>query len=78
MKYKIKEMETLKFKTNIKCSGCIAKSTPYLNEAVGENKWNVDVQDANKILTIESDVTVDPEKVIRAVENAGFKAQMAN
>ena len=68
-------METLKFKTNIKCSGCIAKSTPYLNEVVGEDHWEVDIQDSNKILTITADNLIHPEAIIDAVESAGFKAE---
>ena len=68
-------METLKFKTNIKCSGCIAKSTPYLNEVVGEDHWEVDIQDSNKILTITADNFIHPEAIIDAVESAGFKAE---
>lgn len=68
-------METLKFKTNIKCSGCVAKSTPFLNDVVGEENWEVDVQDPNKTLTIATDHAVDPDTIIKAVESAGFKAE---
>jgi len=65
----------LQFKTNIKCSGCIAKTTPYLNEAVGENNWQVDVQNPNKILTIAADEKVDEETVIQAIKKAGYSAE---
>lgn len=68
-------MNTLQFKTNIKCSGCIAKSTPYLNEAVGENNWQVDVQDPNKILTVKADENVDEKTVVQALEKAGYAAE---
>lgn len=68
-------MEPMKFKTNIKCSGCIAQSTPYLNEVVGENKWSVDVQNADKILTVNPDHSVPAEKIISALEKAGYKAE---
>lgn len=68
-------MTTLKFKTNIKCSGCIAKTTPYLNEAVGENNWNVDVQNADKILTIAANAGINEKVVIQALEKAGYTAE---
>jgi copper chaperone len=68
-------MKTLQFKTNIKCSGCVAKSTPFLNEAVGEDNWEVDVQNPEKVLTIATDAKVDEQAVIQAVEKAGFKAE---
>ena len=69
-------MQTLKFKTNIKCSGCIAKSTPYLNEAVGEDNWEVDINNPNKVLTVATNDGVEPTKVIKAVEAAGFNAEV--
>ena len=67
-------METLKFKTNINCGGCIAKVTPSLNETIGENNWQVDTQNPNKILTV-SGTEVNKSEVIRAVQKAGFKAE---
>jgi copper chaperone len=65
-------METLKFKTTIKCSGCVAKVTPFLNEAIGSDKWEVDTANPSKLLTVfgENDKT----KVIEAVQKAGFNA----
>ena len=68
-------MNTLQFKTNIKCSGCIAKSTPYLNEAIGEDNWEIDVQNPNKILTVATETPIEGQKVIQAIENAGYKAE---
>lgn len=68
-------MQTLKFKTNIKCSGCIAASTPFLNEAVGENNWQVDTQDPAKVLTVSAGDGVDAGAVIRAVKSAGYQAE---
>lgn len=67
-------METLKLKTNINCSGCVAKVTPSLNETIGENNWQVDTENPNKILTF-SGTEVNKDEVIRAVKKAGFKAE---
>lgn len=66
-------METLKFKTNIKCSGCIATVTPHLNETIGEGNWQVDLNNPSKVLTIG--VEASEEKVKEAVEKAGYKAE---
>lgn len=66
-------MEKLKFNTNIKCSGCVAKVTPHLNETVGEGNWQVDINNPFKILTITS--PIDGLKVQIAVQKAGFKAE---
>lgn len=70
-------MKTLKFKTNIKCSGCTATVTPYLNEVTGEDNWAVDLQSAEKTLTVVTD-NASAEDVQKAVEAAGYKAELAN
>jgi copper chaperone CopZ len=66
-------MEKIKFKTTIKCSGCVANVTPFLNEALGENKWEVDISNPSKILTVSGEH--DETKIIKAVEKAGYKAE---
>ena len=65
-------METLKFKTNINCGGCIAKVTPFLNEAGIIKSWGVDTANPQKILTVETDATAAEVKTV--LEQAGFKA----
>lgn len=64
-------MTTLKFKTNINCSSCLAKATPYLNEEPSIGQWEVNTQTADKVLTVSGD-NLDKEKVKEAVERAGF------
>ena len=66
-------METTKFKTNIKCSGCVAKVTPFLNEALGEDNWEVDYNNAAKVLTVVGEK--DKAKIVEAVEKAGYRAE---
>jgi copper chaperone len=66
-------MEALKFKTTIKCSGCVAKVTPHLNEIVGEGNWEVDLTDPSRILTVSDES--DAGKIKDAVEKAGFRAE---
>ncbi|RIV17446.1 copper chaperone [Fibrisoma montanum] len=68
-------METIKLKTNIKCGGCIATVTPFLNESVGAGNWQVDTQNPDKILTVQTEaVTADTVKA--AVQQAGYKAEL--
>lgn len=66
-------METNKYKTNIKCSGCVATVTPYLNEAIGESKWEVDLNDPSRVLTVDTET--DKDVVIKALARAGYKAE---
>lgn len=68
-------METVKLKTNIKCGNCVATVTPFLNEALGEGNWQVDIKDPKKVLTVENATT---EQVRQAVEKAGYKAESLN
>lgn len=68
-------MQTLTFKTNIKCSGCVARVTPHL-DAVKDTagNWQVDIQNPNKILTVKTD-TVSSHPFKEAVQNAGFAVE---
>jgi copper chaperone CopZ len=68
-------METLQFKTTIKCSGCIEKVTPYLNETAGENNWEVDLQNPQKVLTIPNADKLQSSEVVDALAKAGYKAE---
>ncbi|WP_345247322.1 heavy-metal-associated domain-containing protein [Nibrella saemangeumensis] len=64
----------IRLKTNIKCGGCIATVTPFLNEAVGPDNWRVDTASPDKVLTVEA-TDVSPEQVQQAVQRAGYKAE---
>lgn len=66
-------MKTLKFKTNIKCAGCVATVTPFLNETTGEGKWKVDLTSSERTLTVETDAS--EEQIREALLKAGYKAE---
>ena len=70
-------MRTSKFKTNINCNGCIAKVTPVLNSAEGIGSWGVDINNPDKVLTIETTAD-DDDNIIRKIEQAGFKIEKLN
>ena len=67
-------MKTVQFKTNIKCSGCVAKVTPELDKVAGENNWKVAVETPDKILTVSAENT-EATTIKQAVEKAGFRAE---
>jgi copper chaperone len=66
-------MNTLKFTTNIKCGGCIAKVAPSLNNAKGISKWEVDTTNPQKVLTVETSELLETE-IVSIIKNAGFSA----
>ncbi|SDG11996.1 heavy-metal-associated domain-containing protein [Mucilaginibacter gossypii] len=68
-------METLKFKTNIKCGGCIATVTPALDNLEGIQKWEVDTTNPDKILTVQSDEAFNANDVITALKTKGYNAE---
>ena len=69
-------MQTLKFKTNINCGGCIKAVTPTLNREAGAGNWQVDTANPDKILTV-SGAQLSAAQVVQAVEQAGFQIHAA-
>ena len=67
-------MKTLKFKTNIKCGGCIANVTPFLNGNEKIEKWEVDINNPEKILTVEGE-NIEEKEVKELVLKAGYTAE---
>ncbi len=65
-------MNTLKFKSNIKCTGCLETVTPHLNEVDAISSWEVDLLSPNKTLTVTSEDRAE-DKIVNAVKNAGFE-----
>lgn len=67
-------MKTIQFKTNIKCSGCIATVSPELNKTVGRDNWKVDLESPDKVLTV-SDEEVSETDIQEALAKMGYKAE---
>ena len=63
-------MKTLRFKTSIKCNGCLISVRPQLNAIKGIEGWEVDLNSPESILSVqcEEDLT---ELIKSAVERAG-------
>lgn len=67
-------METLQFKTNINCGGCINAVKPHLEKLNEIKEWQVDTDNPEKILTITGE-HLDKATLIETVEKAGFKIE---
>jgi copper chaperone len=67
-------MKTLKFKSNIKCMGCVAQVSPILNEERDIKSWHVDIDAPEKTLTVETE-KLNADEVIELVRKSGFKAE---
>jgi copper chaperone len=64
----------LKFKTNMKCDGCVSTVKPYLDNTAEIKTWSVDLNSPEKTLTIETD-SLKKDDVISILSKAGFKAE---
>jgi copper chaperone len=71
-------METFKFKTNIKCGGCVAGLTPHLDRIAGVKNWEVALQHPDRILTVEADTDLNENVITAALAQAGFTAVKIN
>ncbi|OQP51149.1 hypothetical protein A4H97_02820 [Niastella yeongjuensis] len=64
-------MEVLVFKTNLRFKAQINAVTPHINNLQGISRWNVDLDDSDKILRIES-VDLCPRSVEDTLQRAGY------
>ncbi|MCG8319689.1 MAG: heavy-metal-associated domain-containing protein [Cytophagales bacterium] len=67
-------MKKMQFKTNINCNACIKSVTPFLNELDTVDTWQVDIDNPDKILTVESGDN-NRNEVMDAVNKAGFEIE---
>lgn len=66
-------METLKFKTTLKCSGCVAAIKPKIDQLKSVENWEVDLTQPVKILTVEG-TNLNEKELIDTLKQAGFEA----
>jgi copper chaperone len=71
------DSKTYQFKTNINCSGCVAKVKPHMDGAEGISQWEVDTINKDKVLSVKAD-GITQEQIIETVQKAGFTIQSLN
>ena len=62
---------TRRFKTNLRCGGCVAAVRPHLDREPGVGRWAVDIASPDKTLTVEGEAPA--EAVRAAVARAGYR-----
>lgn len=67
-------MKKAVYKTNINCGSCLSTVTPFLNELNELSEWSVDLSSKDRLLTVKAE-NIDSDRVVQAVEQAGFKAE---
>ncbi|MEO6315995.1 MAG: hypothetical protein ABIU63_07040 [Chitinophagaceae bacterium] len=64
-------MQILVFKTNVASRKKVAALAPYLRNIQGIIKWNVDLQDVDKVLRIECD-SIPGGIIENSLQQAGY------
>ncbi|MEC8141763.1 MAG: heavy-metal-associated domain-containing protein [Bacteroidota bacterium] len=67
-------MKILTFTSNIACNGCVSKVKPFLDELEGVIKWEVDIENPQKILTVQSS-EISADQIQEAVIKAGYQLE---
>lgn len=67
-------MKELKFSTNLKCGGCVATITPFMDQEKGISNWSVDLTNSQRILTVETE-NISSNEIVAIMQKAGFQAQ---
>jgi copper chaperone len=65
-------MEILRFKTSLKCGGCVKAITPGLESLSQIEKWSVDLENPDKVLEIEASEDIS-DQVLDSVKKAGYE-----
>jgi len=65
-------METLRFKTSLKCGGCVKAITPGLTSLNITDNWKVDLESPDKILEVETTEDIS-ELIMESVKKAGYQ-----
>jgi copper chaperone CopZ len=65
-------MNTLKFKTSLKCGGCVSAISGGMNSIAGENNWSVDLDSVDKTLIVNLDESQSAQ-IEEAVKKAGYQ-----
>lgn len=63
----------MKFKTNLKCGGCIQAIRPNLERIKEITEWSVDLTSPDRVLTVEGH-NLDASKIVGALKAAGYTA----
>lgn len=71
------EQNKLKFKTTLNCGGCVSKVQEDFDNNKGVADWNVDTDNPDKILTIDS-IGISEAEVVEIINKKGFKAEPIN
>lgn len=72
-------MQTLKFKTNIKCSGCVNAIKPFMDSVKEISSWKVNLESSDKIVEVITKEVSNNKlsgKIISGIKQARYSAEL--
>lgn len=66
-------MNSIRFKTDLRCNHCITKIQPYLGGMKEVVSWVVDLDSEDHTLTVEGK-EIGEEKIVNALKKEGYSA----
>lgn len=64
-------MKTFKFKTSLKCNGCVQNIKPYLENKQEIVSWKVDLNHPDKILEVSAE-NISENDIIKQLTPSGY------
>jgi len=65
-------MQTLRFKTSLKCNGCKSNLQPYLDSIKEVISWNIDLNHPDKILEVNIE-NISIEQLLEKIRPSGYQ-----
>lgn len=65
-------MQTLRFKTSLKCNGCKNNLQPYLDSIKEVISWNIDLNSPDKILEVNIE-NISIEQFLEKIRPSGYQ-----
>ncbi|MFM7585770.1 MAG: heavy-metal-associated domain-containing protein [Bacteroidota bacterium] len=69
-------MKKLIFQTDLHCGGCVRKIETGLNQLEGIDRWAVDLQHEQRLLSVWGH-EIDPKTIESVFETCGFEAKLS-
>ncbi|MGE0087956.1 MAG: heavy-metal-associated domain-containing protein [Bacteroidales bacterium] len=72
-------MKVIKFKTSLKCGGCVNAIRPYLNKISDITTWEIDLSGTEKTLIVHTELdslTNLQDEITAAFKSAGYTSEL--
>jgi len=71
-------MKTLKFKSSLKCNGCVNAIKPFMDSVQEISSWSVNLESSDKIIEAvidNQDIVALEEKIIKEITKIGYSIE---